>query len=174
MQRIVITGANGAGKSHFAQALSKARPDVPLYSYDALRLTENWVKKPQAESDAAVAAVVSQPAWIIEGGPSVLALAGQRCEGVVWLDPPEVLRAWRLALRPWRHFGVSRSELPAGNIDWPLQQYGFALRSLRKRAAFRRTIQTSLRKYPPPVVWQCRNQRHVQAVLDELAQGAGP
>lgn len=44
-RRVIVTGANGSGKSHLSQRMHVARPEVPLISYDALRLTENWQKR---------------------------------------------------------------------------------------------------------------------------------
>lgn len=171
MTRLIITGANGTGKSHTALRLAKARPDLPVISFDALRLTENWNKRPAREVDAALSDVVAQEAWILEGGPSLIAHALSRCDGVIWLDPPDVLRAWRLALRPWKSLGRSRAEVPQGNVDWPLQQYSFALRSLWKSGEFRDKIQSGLQARPPPRIWRCRHQAEVEAAINEISRG---
>ena len=165
LNRLIITGANGAGKSHAAGKLGKKRPDLDVICYDALRLTENWAKKPQGEIDQAIATLVNQDSWILEGGPSLLRHALPRCQGVIWLDPPAGLRALRLATRPWKNFGQVRPELPGGNVDWPLQQYAFALRSLRKGRRMRLAIQQSLRETPPQHLWHCRSDRQVDAAL---------
>ena len=92
-RRILVTVLNEAGKSHFADALHRLRPDLVLVSFDALRLTQGWRKRPQAEIDAACAAVVGQEARILNAGPSVLQRALARADVVVWLDPPGTRRA---------------------------------------------------------------------------------
>ncbi|MGB0659993.1 MAG: hypothetical protein ACPGNV_07410 [Mangrovicoccus sp.] len=60
MQRLIITGTNGTGKSHLAGRLEAGRPDLPVISYDALRLTSNWVKKPAADIESALAARLAE------------------------------------------------------------------------------------------------------------------
>jgi hypothetical protein len=71
---------------------------------------------------------------------------------VIWLDPPLVLRAWRLLMRPLKTQGKTRAELPAGNPDHLAQQYGFAWRSLRKDARFRAEIAAGLSAATVPVL----------------------
>ncbi len=160
MQRLIVTGANGAGKSHVAARLAALRPDVPLVSFDAIKLQGDWQQRPRAEIDRDLAQVVARDAWILEGGPSLLTMALPRAEAVLWLDPPESTRALRLLRRPWRHLGQTRPELPDGNRDWPLQQYRFALRSLRKGAAFRRSISEAL-EGAEVALWRCRSDPEV-------------
>ena len=169
MHRLIVTGSNGTGKSHFAERLAAVRPDLPLKSYDEIRLTENWRKRASHEIDELISVALNKDAWIIEGGPSLLKKALPRCEGVIWLDPPEALRAWRLALRPWRNFGRTRPEVPPGNIDWPLEQYRFAFQSLRKGVKFRHTIESQLMTYPDVQIWRCRKQNDVEAAIKTLS-----
>ncbi|MBN9888831.1 DNA topology modulation protein FlaR [Salipiger abyssi] len=172
MKRVIITGSNGTGKSHVAMHLAKARPDLPVISYEAIRLTRNWIKKSPAEIEAALSAVIEKDAWVLEGGPSLLDHALWRCQGVIWLDPPNLVRAWRLALRPWKNLGRARPELPPGNVDWPLQQYGFALRSLRKGRHFHNRIETALRATPPLQVWHYKSHRDVEAAITAISHSS--
>lgn len=152
MQRIIITGANGAGKSHLAAQCHAVRPDIGVVSYDALRLTDNWVKRPEAEATAALEAAVAQEKWILEGGPSLLSVALPYADAVVWLDPPFMVRAYHLLVRPWKHRGKTRVELPEGNPDRIGEQYRFAWRSLKKERAFRTEITQSLAGAQCPVI----------------------
>ena len=173
MKKVIVTGANGSGKSHFAARLAAVRADLPLISYDALRLKNHWTKRPQTAIDAELSKLVKTDAWIIEGGPSLLFYALATAEGVVWLDPPEIQRAWRLAIRPWRNIGRTRPELPNGNVDWPLEQYRFALRSLKKRSKFREGIKSSLSEQKNVYVWHCRRKRDVEKAIRDLVRSVG-
>lgn len=178
LTRLIITGANGSGKTHFATQLERRRPDLTVTSYDALRLTQNWVKRPQEETTQALDFIIQREDWILEGGPSLLEHALPRCDGVIWLDPPEHIRAWWLAIRPWQNFGHVRAELPEGNVDWPVEQYRFALRSLAQSALVRETIERSLRTQPHIPVWRCRTKKQTDAALREAltakAASGGP
>lgn len=170
LKRLIITGANGSGKTHFATQLERRRPDLKVTSYDALRLTQKWVKRPQEETMQALDCIIQREYWVLEGGPSLLEHALHRCHGVIWLDPPERIRAWRLAIRPWKNIGSARAELPNGNVDWPLQQYAFAFKSLRKDRAAKQAIETRLNAKPPPHVWHCKSRSEVDAALDYVAK----
>lgn len=170
LEKIVVVGANGAGKSHLAARLHAARPTVPLVHYDALRLQTGWVKRPDTESNAALAEAATKPTWIIEGGPSMLSLVAPYADAIIWLDPPLRVRFWRLLVRPWRHLGRTRPELPPGNVDWPLAQYRFAVRSLFDDTRFRRDIHSELSLAATPVVWHCRTDRDTDDALAKWAE----
>jgi adenylate kinase family enzyme len=172
LKRIIITGANGVGKSHFANELALARPEIPVISFDALKLRTNWQRRPRSEIDAALATVLEKGAWIVEGGPSLLSLAVEKADALVWLDPPEYLRAWHLAARPWKNFGKTRPELPAGNVDWPWQQYNFALRSLKNRTKFRSYISEVFQTADGLQKWRCRDANERGVVVAKWAGSA--
>jgi adenylate kinase family enzyme len=157
VKKLIITGANGVGKSHFASKLASARPEVPVISFDAIKLKKYWQQRPRAEIDIALTGELEKEAWILEGGPSLLAQAVEKADALVWLDPPEHVRAWQLATRPWKHLGRTRPELPSGNIDWPWQQYKFALRSLKNRSRFRTYISEVFSRADGLQKWRCRN-----------------
>ncbi|WP_422376427.1 DNA topology modulation protein FlaR [Roseibium sp.] len=167
MRRLIVVGANGSGKSFLAARLHKIRPDVPLVAFDAIKLTKDWHRRKQQDIDAELARVVATDAWLLEGGPSVLGKALPRAEAVIWLDPPELLRLWRLACRPWRNFGKERTEIPSGNRDWPLQQYRFAFQSLMKRDRFRAQITSQLHSVQGQSVWHCRTQSDVEQAVSK-------
>ncbi|MQY44284.1 DNA topology modulation protein FlaR [Epibacterium sp. SM1969] len=167
MKRIVVTGANGAGKSHFAAKLASVRPDVPVISYDALKLKTRWEQKKSAQIEAALASAITQPTWILEGGPSLIPQVAGKYDALIWLDPPEYVRAWRLAQRPWKHLSQTRPELPGGNVDWPIQQYRFAFRSLRKGASFRSAISVFFEQSDSVQKWRCRTDHERDLFLDQ-------
>ncbi|WP_372574980.1 DNA topology modulation protein FlaR [Ruegeria jejuensis] len=170
MKKLIITGANGVGKSHFADKLAMVRPEVPVISFDAIKLEKDWQQRPRAEIDVTLAGELEKEAWILEGGPSLLAQAVEKADALVWLDPPEHVRAWQLATRPWTHLGSTRPELPPGNIDWPWQQYKFALRSLKNRSRFRTYISEVFSSADRLQKWRCRNESDRKTVVTQWAK----
>lgn len=182
MRRIVITGANGVGKSRFAKQLAEALPQVPVVGLDALKLKRGWQRRDRDEIEARLRVAVAAQTWIIEGGPSLLEIALPRADALVWLDPPTALRAWRLARRPWTSLGQTRAELPTGNPDRLSQQYAFALRSLAQTRRFRREIAARVAPAGPvrdlpsdlPRVFHCRTGSDTRAAFTQLvAEMAG-
>ncbi|WP_300073940.1 DNA topology modulation protein FlaR [uncultured Ruegeria sp.] len=170
MRKIIITGSNGVGKSSFASELSSARPEIPVVSFDAVKLRTGWQQRARLEIDAALAQELENKAWILEGGPSLLPQAVSQADALVWLDPPELVRAWQIAARPWKFLGKTRPELPPENVDWPWQQYKFALRSLRNRSNFRKYISAAFRSADGLEKWRCHNKEDRAAVLRKWAQ----
>lgn len=170
MKKIIITGVNGVGKSHFASKLALARPEAPLISFDAIKLCTDWQQRPRFEIEGALAKELEKDTWILEGGPSLLFQAVGEADALVWLDPPEHIRAWQLATRPWKSFGKTRPELPSGNVDWPWQQYKFALRSLRNGSKSRTYISEVLRSSEGLQKWRCRNENARIEVITKWAK----
>ncbi|MEP3843983.1 MAG: DNA topology modulation protein FlaR [Paracoccaceae bacterium] len=170
MKKIIITGANGVGKSHFARELARVRPEIPVVSFDAIKLETGWRQRPREEIEVALTNEIEKDAWILEGGPSLLHRAIGQADALVWLDPPEYVRVWRLAKRPWQSFGKTRPELPPGNVDWPWQQYIFALGSLKKRSTFRKHISDAFRDAEAVRKWRCRSEGDRRVVIDEWAK----
>ena len=169
MKKIIITGVNGVGKSHFAAQLALARPEIPVISFDTIKLRTGWLQRPRSKIERSLAGELEKEAWILEGGPSLLCQAIVKADALVWLDPPDHVRVWRLATRPWKHLGKTRPELPAGNVDWPWQQYKFALRSLKKGPKSRAHISDVFRNADQVQKWRCHSNSDRIAVIAEWA-----
>lgn len=151
--RVVIVGANGAGKTWFVKRLA-ARLDLPVIHKDALALTTGWAQRPRTDVHAEILRLTAADAWVLEGGPSVLtAPVLARAQRVVWLDMPPFVRFCRVLWRSLRYLGRTRPELPHGNRDWPgLRQWRFALRALIGGARFTDAIEAALSSAQLPVV----------------------
>ena len=171
-RRIMVTGANGAGKTHLARALAAAT-GAPLLHKDAAALLTGWRQRSGAEVRTIVDAHVRQPAWVLDTGPTSLRPdVLDRTDLVIWLDPPAWLRVWRIARRSVRYLGRSRPEHPSGNRDWPgRRQAAFLWRAWAERHAFDRAIGQALAAWPGPV-WRLTRAAEAEALLGAL-QAAG-
>ena len=140
-ERILVVGANGAGKTWFALKLAE-RLGLPVFHNDALALLKNWQYRSRHEIDVARAAVLDEPSWLLEGGPSILTEhALNRAEIVIWLDMPKALRVRRIIWRSLRFMGQTRPEHPKGNADWPgVRQFLFIIKAWRRDAKVRRIV----------------------------------
>ena len=163
--RILITGANGAGKSWFAERLAE-RLGLRWISNDALSLGHNWTYLQPDQIAQAQQHAIAQDHWVLDGGaslvrPDVLA----RAQVVVWLDPPAGLRFRRIIWRSLKYFGRTRPEHPDGNVEWPgARQVRFAYKAWAKDARVRASIHEGLARVDIPVI-RLRTPEEVRQLL---------
>ena len=99
MQRIVVVGTSGAGKTTFAEALA-GRLAVPHVELDALHWGPRWTPAPREVLRARVAEAVAAPTWVLDGNyGAVRDLTWRRADTLVWLDYPLPLIMARLVRR---------------------------------------------------------------------------
>jgi len=170
--RVVVVGANGAGKTWFAQALG-ARVGAPVIHKDAFALMTDWHQRPGADVKADVLHAVASERWVLEGGPSILSkpiLAHATL--VVWLDIPTPLRAWRVFYRSLRYLGRTRPEHPAGNRDWPgIRQSRFLWRALVGGDRFAAAITHAMDGATVPRL-RLRTKAEISAFIEAAGEGA--
>lgn len=102
MQKILVAGSIGAGKTTLAQDLAVAL-DLPFAEIDALYHGPNWTKRPQFESD--LDQFTSQNSWVTEWlYPQVRPLLAQRADTLIWLDLPLPVVLYRVTTRTLRRW----------------------------------------------------------------------
>lgn len=112
MQRVMIVGPGGAGKSWLAKQLAAAT-GLPLIHLDREYWHPGWIDTPKAEWKAKVKRIAEGDRWIIDGNyGGTLALRMERADTIVFLD----VSRWASlagALRRRMH-GGPRSDLAEG------------------------------------------------------------
>ena len=88
MQRAIVIGCPGAGKSTFARKL-RARTGLPLYYLDMLWHRPDRTNVSRQAFDAALSAILATDHWIIDGNyQRTLEMRLQACDAVFFLDYP--------------------------------------------------------------------------------------
>lgn len=88
MQRIVIVGPTGSGKTTLADQLGQ-QLNLPVTDLDTLHWKPNWQEAPAEEFRARVAAVSAGDQWIVSGNYSKARdLLWPRADTLIWLDYP--------------------------------------------------------------------------------------
>ncbi|MBC7491288.1 MAG: AAA family ATPase [Novosphingobium sp.] len=114
MQRILIIGSPGAGKSTLSRALAE-RTGLPLHHLDRMHWLPGWVERDRDEGRAELAAVLERDRWIIDGNyGSSLPMRLERADTVIWLDFPTRVCLARALKRWWRYRGRSRPDMTEG------------------------------------------------------------
>lgn len=114
MQRVLVIGSGGAGKTTFSAALAQAT-GLPLINLDALYWRPGWVEPSRADWAETVETLIAQSRWIMDGNyGGTMERRLEACDTVVFLDLPRWLCTWRVLKRWARYFGRSRPEMPEG------------------------------------------------------------
>ncbi len=111
MNRVLILGSGGAGKSVLARRLG-ALTGLPVIHLDREHWRPGWVEPPKDEWVDAVCELVARPQWIMDGnfgGTMELRLAA--ADTVIFLDLPRWLCLWRVLRRVAMHAGRTRPDM---------------------------------------------------------------
>jgi adenylate kinase family enzyme len=112
MQRILLIGCSGGGKSTLARALG-ATLGIPVIHLDVLFWKPGWVESSYEEFRPRVEAAAER--WIIDGNFSrTFDIRMPRADTIVWIDQPRWLCLWRAFRRSLTQFGRVRADLAPG------------------------------------------------------------
>ncbi|MEL7246828.1 MAG: hypothetical protein AAFO03_00360 [Bacteroidota bacterium] len=167
MQRVMIIGCCGAGKSTVARRLHDLT-GLPLQHLDQHYWLPNWQEPNKASWQAKVQALSDQPQWIIDGNyGGTLDIRLQRADTVIYLDYATPKCLWRITKRIWRYHGQVRPDMPAGcreRFNLNFYHYVATYNLLRRRALLERLASLDARKH----VLRLRNDRAVERFLSNL------
>ena len=111
MQRILVIGSGGAGKSTVAREIA-SRLDLPLIHLDALYWNPGWRATDKDAWERRVRELIAAPRWVMDGNyGGTLDLRLARCDAVVFLDLPRVICLWRVIRRRLEFRGRSRPDM---------------------------------------------------------------
>jgi adenylate kinase family enzyme len=132
MQRVLVMGSCGSGKSTFARRLS-AITGIPVVSLDALFWKPGWVEPDKAEFRERLADAARQPRWIMDGNYTsyLVELRRDVCDAVIWFDLPRATCMLGIMTRITKSYGRVRPEMAEGcpeKIDFAFFRYVWTFR----------------------------------------------
>lgn len=121
MQRIVIIGCGGAGKSTLAQELGK-RTGLPVIHLDSIFWLPGWVEMNRDEFDRKIRAELEKEQWIIDGNYNrTMPERVARCDTIIYLDFPRIVCLYGIFKRLLTNIGKTRPDMGEGcpeRVDW--------------------------------------------------------
>ena len=114
MERILIIGCGGAGKSTLARQLGE-KLDLPVIHLDKLWWKPGWVESTREEFDEKLALELEKPRWIIDGNfDRTMPQRMARCDTVIYLDFPRVACLMGVLKRVMTTCGKVRPDMAEG------------------------------------------------------------
>jgi adenylate kinase family enzyme len=169
VQRVLVVGPGGAGKTTFARELA-ARTGLPLIHLDALYWRPGWQPTPNEDWDRTIEQLITRNAWVMDGNYGrTLPVRLAASDTVIFLDLPRYVCLWRLLRRRIRYGGRSRPDLPADcpeRLTWEFVWWVWTYARRRRPDVLRRLASVSHEKQ----VVVLRSGRAVREYLERLEQ----
>lgn len=165
MERVLIIGCPGSGKSRLARELGQ-KLALPVVHLDQLWWKENWQNVTMEEFDSRLAMALDMDRWIIDGNYSrTMEARLSKCDTVIYLDFDRWECLWGVCQRVLGSHGKARPDMSAGcpeRFNWEfvkwvwnfnknnrVQNYTYLAKArhaktvvLRNRKAVRRFLET--------------------------------
>lgn len=111
MERILIIGCGGAGKSTLARQLGE-KLGIPVVHLDRIWWTGNRENVTREEFDARLAEELEKPRWIIDGNyKRTFPVRLQKCDTVLYLDFNRFVCLWGMFKRVVSGYGKTRPDM---------------------------------------------------------------
>jgi adenylate kinase family enzyme len=137
MQRVLVMGCSGSGKSTFGRALA-GKLDLPFVSLDQLFWLPGW-REPKMEDFTAKATRAAEgPAWVMDGNYTRYGageLRRARADTIVWFDLPRWMCLAGVFHRIVTTYGTVRPEMAPGcpeQVDFEFLKYVWTYRALQR------------------------------------------
>jgi adenylate kinase family enzyme len=137
MQRVMVMGSSGSGKSTFARRLS-GLTGIPSVSIDALFWKPGWIESDVNEFGRRMTEAAQQPRWIMDGnyiGSGAGELRRQLSDTIVWFDLPRSACMFGIIKRIAGSYGTVRPEMAEGcpeKIDLEFFRYVWTYRQQQR------------------------------------------
>ena len=119
MERIMIIGCGGAGKSTLARKLGE-KTGLPVVHLDQIWWAPgNWQHSSREEFDSRLMEEMKKSRWILDGNYNrTMELRLNRCDTVIYLDMPRIVCLKNWVGRVIQNWGHAREDMAPGCSEW--------------------------------------------------------
>ena len=119
MERVIIIGCGGAGKSTLARKLGE-KTGLPVVHLDQIWWAPgHWQHMEKEEFDRRLLEEMEKPQWIMDGNYNrTMELRLDRCDTVLYLDMPRAVCLKNWIGRVIKNWGHARADMAEGCAEW--------------------------------------------------------
>ena len=166
MERILIIGCGGAGKSTLARQLGE-KTGLPVVHLDRLFWHPGWVESTKEEIDEKIAQAMEQPRWIMDGNYNrTMSKRLETCDTVIYLDFSTFACLMGVAKRVITTYGQVRPDMGEGcpeRFDWEFLKWVCNYNRNKRERNY-----SLLAQHPDKEIHILKNRRQVKAFLDRI------
>lgn len=165
MERVLIIGGNGSGKTTFAKALAE-KTGLPLVHLDSLYWKENWESVGREVFDARLEVELNKPKWILDGNMNrTLPHRLEYCDTVFYLDFSSLACLFGVISRTIKYYGKTRPDMGA-NCPEKIS-FGFYKEAFLYNKKFRKKYYGFMKEHPEIEWVVLKNRRKAKKYLKE-------
>ena len=119
MERIIIIGSGGSGKTTLARQLGE-KTGLPVVHLDQIWWSPgNWKHLEREEFDVLLREELGKPRWIMDGNyDRTVEVRLEHCDTVLYLDFPRLVCLWGWIRRVIKNWGHAREDMAEGCAEW--------------------------------------------------------
>ena len=165
MERVVVIGSGGAGKSTFSRRLGEAT-GLPVIHLDNIFWKPNWQPTPREEWEKTVAELVRRDSWIMDGNfGGTRELRIRASDTVIFLDIPRLICLYRVIKRAITFRGKNRPDMAEGCHEKFDREFAGWVWNFPKRSRGR--ILEQMKEFPEKRFVILRSSRQAERFIQE-------